>query len=88
MAGARRTGWPLCYIMVDLDHFKILNDTYGHQAGDLVLKRAGERMASLVRQMDLVARFGGEEFAVILPNANLAQGICRRRDREITAARR
>ena len=74
-SAAARTGWSLSVIMVDLDHFKRFNDTYGHQAGDFVLKRAGERMASLVRQMDMVARFGGEEFAVVLPRASLEQAM-------------
>ena len=73
VATAKRTGWPVSVIMVDLDHFKNLNDTYGHQAGDFVLKRAADRMASQVRQSDTVARFGGEEFAVILPNAGLQE---------------
>ncbi len=74
-SAAVRTRWPLSVIMVDLDHFKRFNDTYGHQAGDYVLKRAGERMASLVRQMDMVARFGGEEFAVVLPRASIEQAM-------------
>lgn len=73
IAAARRTNWPLAFVMVDLDHFKKLNDTHGHQAGDLALKRAAERLASLVRHADLVARFGGEEFAIVLPRASLKE---------------
>ncbi len=75
VAAAKRTGWPVSVIMADLDHFKNLNDTYGHQAGDFVLKRTSERMASLVRESDTVARYGGEEFAVILPRASLAEAM-------------
>jgi diguanylate cyclase (GGDEF)-like protein/putative nucleotidyltransferase with HDIG domain len=73
VAIAKRTGWPVSVIMADLDHFKVLNDKYGHQAGDVVLQHAAQRMASLVRKSDTMARFGGEEFAVILPNATLWQ---------------
>ncbi len=73
VAAAKRSGWPISVVMADLDHFKSFNDTYGHQAGDAVLIRAAGRMASMVREMDTVARFGGEEFAVILPNASLSQ---------------
>lgn len=72
-AVAARTGWPLSLMMVDLDHFKKLNDTYGHQAGDFVLKRASRRMASQLRRTDEVARYGGEEFVVILPNTRIEQ---------------
>ena len=72
-AVARRTGWPVSLIMVDLDHFKNLNDTYGHQAGDFVLRRVARRLASLVRQADIVARYGGEEFAVILPGTRIRE---------------
>lgn len=75
VAAATRAGWPLSVIMLDLDHFKVLNDTYGHQAGDFVLKRTSERMASLIRQSDTLARFGGEEFAVVLPRADLDQAV-------------
>ncbi|HNO77658.1 MAG TPA: diguanylate cyclase [Phycisphaerae bacterium] len=72
-AVAARTGWPLSLMMIDLDHFKKLNDTYGHQAGDFVLKRASRRMASQLRRTDEVARYGGEEFVVILPNTRIEQ---------------
>lgn len=72
-AVATRTGWPLSLMMVDLDHFKKLNDTYGHQAGDFVLQRASRRMASQLRRTDEVARYGGEEFVVILPNTRSDQ---------------
>jgi diguanylate cyclase (GGDEF)-like protein/putative nucleotidyltransferase with HDIG domain len=72
-AFARRTSWPLSLIMVDLDHFKSLNDEFGHKAGDVALRRTADRLGSLVRRSDTVARLGGEEFAVILPGARLDQ---------------
>lgn len=70
---ARRTSWPLSLIMVDLDHFKSLNDKYGHEAGDVALRRTADRLGSLIRRSDTVARLGGEEFAVVLPGARLDQ---------------
>ena len=59
-------------LLVDLDHFKKLNDTYGHDAGDLVLQSVGATLRKAVRQSDLLGRLGGEEFAVYLPNASMA----------------
>ncbi len=57
-------------IMIDIDHFKKINDTYGHLAGDIVLRKTAEIMKSVVRSYDVVGRFGGEEFLVILPKAD------------------
>jgi diguanylate cyclase (GGDEF)-like protein/putative nucleotidyltransferase with HDIG domain len=75
VAFAERTGWPLSVVMADLDHFKQLNDTYGHQAGDFVLERTARRLDSLVRNSDVVARYGGEEFMLILPGTGLEQAV-------------
>jgi diguanylate cyclase (GGDEF)-like protein len=69
-ARASRYQSPLSLIMLDVDHFKNLNDTFGHQAGDELLKLMGKILASTARNTDLVARYGGEEFAVILVNTD------------------
>ena len=58
--------------MFDIDHFKQVNDTYGHQAGDTVLRDLAKNVASLVRVNDVFCRYGGEEFAIILPESSLA----------------
>lgn len=63
---------PLSLIMLDADHFKAINDQYGHPAGDAVLCHLAATMKSVCRQIDILARIGGEEFAVILPSVNLA----------------
>ena len=72
---AARVGDPLALILLDIDNFKAINDTYGHQAGDDVLRKVGEVLARSVRQVDLAARYGGEEFAVIVPETDLVGAI-------------
>ncbi|MGD0731311.1 MAG: diguanylate cyclase [Terracidiphilus sp.] len=67
---SRRHGVPLSVILVDLDHFKQVNDTYGHPAGDLVLKEISAIFQRSVRSYDWVGRYGGEEFLLILPGSN------------------
>jgi len=75
MERARRYGVPLSLILLDLDHFKEYNDRYGHQAGDAALREVAWRILASVRRLDTVARFGGEEFAVLLPATELAGAI-------------
>jgi diguanylate cyclase (GGDEF)-like protein len=67
---AIRSKRHLSLLMIDVDHFKNVNDTYGHQTGDMVLKEIALQMEEAVRGIDLVARYGGEEFAIILPEAS------------------
>ena len=67
-----QTGKMLCVMMIDLDFFKKVNDTYGHLVGDIVLRLTAERIKAAVRDFDMVGRFGGEEFTVILANADMA----------------
>jgi len=69
-----RAGEPALLLLVDIDHFKHVNDTHGHHAGDLVLKAVAETLLECVRPMDTVSRIGGEEFAVALPNCPPAFG--------------
>lgn len=73
-AQASRMGTPMTLILLDLDHFKSLNDRYGHQVGDQVLASVGAVMRSFLRESDFAGRNGGEEFAVILPNTDSAGG--------------
>jgi diguanylate cyclase (GGDEF)-like protein len=72
---ARACNWPLSLMFADLDHFKRVNDQYGHQAGDEVLRGAARLLTQSLRETDLVARYGGEEFVVILPGTNAPEAM-------------
>ena len=72
---ARRQGSPVALLMLDLDHFKSINDQFGHPAGDEVLRHVAELMTHAIRQTDQVARFGGEEFVVLLPDTSEASAL-------------
>ncbi len=67
---ARNSGSPFSAIIVDLDHFKHINDTYGHAVGDQVIRHVSNLMASLARPTDTVTRYGGEEFVILAPDCN------------------
>ena len=70
----RDTGEPFCLAIIDIDHFKRLNDIYGHQAGDKMLHDVARSLEATVRSQDIVARYGGEEFVIIMPNTSLEDG--------------
>jgi diguanylate cyclase (GGDEF)-like protein len=61
---------PLSIVMLDIDHFKEINDIYGHKAGDLILQELANKTQTAIRDGDLVCRFGGDEFVIILPNVS------------------
>ena len=73
MDRARRDGVPLAVAILALDHFKDFNDQYGHQAGDRLLKSATSAWSRMLRTTDLLCRYGGEEFSVLLPAATTDQ---------------
>jgi diguanylate cyclase (GGDEF)-like protein len=66
----RRRDGSIALILLDIDHFKKLNDTYGHPMGDVVLKKVGEILRTTLRKGDVLARYGGEEFVILLPEAS------------------
>ncbi len=68
---AQRYGYPLCCIMLDIDHFKKINDKYGHRVGDLVLREFAQLIRRHTRRSDVFARYGGEEFILLLPQTSL-----------------
>ncbi len=76
----RRNRLPLCAVMLDMDHFKHINDTYGHQVGDQVLRQMGRVITSACRNADVCGRLGGEEFAMLLPDTSIdaAQALAER----------
>jgi diguanylate cyclase (GGDEF)-like protein len=75
VARAQRREAPLGVVMIDLDGFKEINDTYGHQTGDIVLTQAAERMQAAVRVYDMLGRYGGDEFLLLLPDCNLTDAL-------------
>lgn len=71
----RRSGRPTALIMVDLDRFKIVNDDWGHEAGNRALQQCAELMRTVMRKIDIPCRYGGEEFALLLPSTELPHAV-------------
>jgi len=74
IAEAERNEEPITLLMIDLDNFKLINDQFGHQNGDLILREIGKLMKDSIRSSDILARYGGEEFAIILPKTASLEG--------------
>lgn len=85
-ARANRIRSPYCIALIDLDHFKGLNDRYGHQTGDLALVQFCQKVSSEIRPYDIFARWGGEEFIICFPNTDLkaAEAVCERIKQSVT----
>ena len=87
-ARAKAEGMPMCVLMMDIDHFKLVNDTYGHLTGSKTIEEVGECIMNCVRSGDAAARFGGEEFAAFLLDAEISQAlVAAERIRSIVEAR-
>ena len=87
IAACRELQRSCAILFIDLDHFKRINDTWGHRAGDEVLREVGQRLSTNVRQEDFVGRYGGEEFAIVLPDLELPQAtLVAERLREVIAS--
>ena len=84
---ALNTSKPLSAIMCDIDHFKAVNDTYGHDVGDAVIKECSLRIRKSIRNIDIACRYGGEEFVIIMPDTNieLAKNVAERIRQEVSA---
>lgn len=75
VSNAKRNKKPLCCIMLDIDYFKHVNDTWGHSAGDYVLKNVAKIIAQELREYDIASRYGGEEFCILLPDTKIKEAI-------------
>ncbi|WP_028534344.1 GGDEF domain-containing protein [Paludibacterium yongneupense] len=75
LAAAQRQGVPLCFMMLDVDRFKVVNDTYGHQAGDQVLMALARVLKQRLRNSDMIGRYGGEEFAAVLQGVGVSEAV-------------
>jgi len=75
LSRAQRYGEPLSLVLLDIDHFKKINDTYGHDAGDLAIRHVAEILRKNLRSADVVARWGGEEFVILLPKTELEEAV-------------
>lgn len=73
--GSKRHQYPVSLLLIDIDHFKHFNDTYGHQTGDFVLKTVGHVIKTQIRTVDICARYGGEEFAIIVRGADISSAV-------------